>query len=155
MQFLLLVNRQGKTRLAAFYNSVSQCDRQNIIKEVTQIVLSRSAKLCNVVEWREEKLIYKRYASLYFIAGIQKKENELLTLEVIHHYVELLDRYFGNVCELDIIFNFHKAHYILNEFIVAGELHENNKKTILRLISSQDCLTSNSIESIHSCKSDA
>jgi len=30
-------------------------------------------------------------------------------LELIHHYVESLDKYFGNVCELDIIFNFHKV----------------------------------------------
>lgn len=38
-----------------------------------------------------------RYASLYFIAGIDEDENELLALEVIHRYVEALDRYFGNV----------------------------------------------------------
>ena len=30
-------------------------------------------------------------------------------LQVIHHFVEILDRYFGNVCELDLIFNFHKV----------------------------------------------
>jgi len=30
-------------------------------------------------------------------------------LETVHHYVEVLDKYFGNVCELDIIFNFHKV----------------------------------------------
>jgi len=40
---------------------------------------------------------------------MQKDDNELLTLEIIHHFVEVLDRYFGNVCELDIIFNFHKV----------------------------------------------
>ncbi len=42
--------------------------------------------------------------------GIEPEDNELITLEVIHHYVEVLDRYFGNVCELDLIFNFHKAN---------------------------------------------
>jgi hypothetical protein len=30
-------------------------------------------------------------------------------------------RYFGNVCELDLIFNFHKAYYILDELLIAGE----------------------------------
>lgn len=35
-------------------------------------------------------------------------------------FVEVLDRYFGNVCELDLIFNFHKAYYILDELLVAG-----------------------------------
>lgn len=38
-----------------------------------------------------------RYASLYFIACIDSEDNELLTLEVIHHFVEVLDRYFENV----------------------------------------------------------
>ena len=64
-------------------------------------------------------MIYKRYASLYFIAYTDKEDNELLTLEIIHHYVEILDRYFGNVCELDIIFNFHK---------VTAEKHSQDRK---------------------------
>jgi Clathrin adaptor complex small chain len=54
-------------------------------------------------------VVYKRYASLYFVAGIDVDDNELITLEIIHHFVEVLDRYFGNVCELDLIFNFHKV----------------------------------------------
>ena len=59
------------------------------------------------------QVVYKRYASLYFVMGIDTGDNELLTLETIHHYVEVLDRYFGNVCELDLIFNFHKAGALL------------------------------------------
>ena len=38
-----------------------------------------------------------RYASLYFVVGIESGDNELITLEIIHRYVELLDKYFGNV----------------------------------------------------------
>ena len=55
------------------------------------------------------QVVYKRYASLYFVMGVDSTDNELLTLEIIHHFVEVLDRYFGNVCELDLIFNFHKV----------------------------------------------
>jgi AP-1 complex subunit sigma 1/2 len=65
-------------------------------------------------------LVSKRYASLYFAAAVDKEDNELITLESIHFYVEVLDRYFGNVCELDIIFNFHKAYYLLDEMILSG-----------------------------------
>lgn len=43
-----------------------------------------------------------RYASLYFCCAIENDDNELLALEVIHRYVELLDKYFGSVS------NFHK-----------------------------------------------
>lgn len=60
MQFLFLISRQGKTRLASFFAPVPQKERQKILKDVTQIVLNRSPKMCNVVEWREGKLIYKR-----------------------------------------------------------------------------------------------
>lgn len=65
---------------------------------------------------------HERYASLFFVACIDQDDNELITLEKIHLFVEVLDRYFGNVCELDIIFNFHKAYYILDELFIGGEL---------------------------------
>ncbi len=45
--------------------------------------------------------------------------------------MEVLDRYFGNVCELDLIFNFHKAYYILDELLIAGEQQETSKKAVL------------------------
>ena len=57
--------------------------------------------------------MYKRYASLYFIAVVDKNDNELIILELIHSFVEILDKYFGNVCELDLIFNFHKVWYVV------------------------------------------
>lgn len=64
----------------------------------------------------------------------------MLCLEIIHRYVELLDKYFGSVCELDIIFNFEKAYFILDEFLLAGEVQETSKKQVLKAISAQDLL---------------
>ena len=46
---------------------------------------------------------------MYFITIVDKNDNELIILELIHSFVEVLDKYFGNVCELDLIFNFHKV----------------------------------------------
>ena len=63
----------------------------------------------------------RRYASLYFLACVDDDDNELIVLETIHHFVEVLDRYFGNVCELDLIFNFHKAYHILDELLITRE----------------------------------
>lgn len=51
-----------------------------------------------------------------------------------------MDKYYGNVCELDIIFSFTKAYYILDEILLAGELQESSKKNVLRCISQQDSL---------------
>jgi hypothetical protein len=41
----------------------------------------------------------------------------------------------GQVCELDLIFNFQKAYAILDELIIAGELQESSKKAVLRIVS--------------------
>ena len=38
-------------------------------------------------------------------------DNGLLTLEIVRYYVELLDQYFGSVCELDIIYNYEKVKF--------------------------------------------
>lgn len=59
----------------------------------------------------------------------------------------MLDRYFGNVCELDLIFNFHKAYHILDELLIAGELQEPSKKAILRVTAAQDALMEGSGDS--------
>jgi hypothetical protein len=97
----------------------------------TRVALTRSP---------DTKIVYRRYASLFFIAGCSSEDNELITLEIIHRYVEQMDKYYGNVCELDIIFSFTKAYYILDELLLAGELQESSKKNVLRCISQQDAL---------------
>lgn len=140
IRFMLLLSRQGKVRLAKWYTTLSQKERAKIVKEVTPIVLSRAPKLCNFVDWRDAKIVYRRYASLYFVAGIDAEDNELITLEIIHQFVEALDKYFGNVCELDLIFNFHKAYFILDELLLAGELQEPSKRVVNREIANQDDL---------------
>ena len=89
-------------------------------------------------EWGQYKLIYRRYASLYFCVGVDPGDNELLLLDTLHMYVEALDKYFGNVCELDLVFNFHKAYYILDEVFIAGELQESSKKVVLRAVAEGD-----------------
>lgn len=88
----------------------------------------------------DTKVVYRRYASLFFIAGCSSTDNELITLEIVHRYVEQMDKYYGNVCELDIIFNFQKAYFILDELLLAGEMQESSKKNVLRCISQQDSL---------------
>jgi hypothetical protein len=88
----------------------------------------------------DSKVVYRRYASLFFIAGCASTDNELITLEIVHRYVEQMDKYYGNVCELDIIFNFQKAYFILDELLLAGEMQESSKKNVLRCISQEDSL---------------
>ncbi|XP_045337413.1 AP-1 complex subunit sigma-3 isoform X2 [Leopardus geoffroyi] len=96
IHFILLFSRQGKLRLQKWYTTLPDKERKKITREIVQIVLSRGQRTSSFVDWKELKLVYKRYASLYFCCAVENQDNELLTLEVVHRYVELLDKYFGN-----------------------------------------------------------
>ncbi|KAJ3108803.1 hypothetical protein HDU96_007413 [Phlyctochytrium bullatum] len=89
---------------------------------------------CEGSESNDYKVVYRRYASLFFIAGIDLDDNELLVLEVIHRYVEVLDKWFLNVCELDIIFNFQQAYTIMDELLIGGELQESSKRACINTL---------------------
>ena len=54
---MLLVSRQGKVRLAKWFNTLSPKEKQKIIKEVTQMVLSRRTKMCNFLEYKGQSLL--------------------------------------------------------------------------------------------------
>uniref|UniRef100_A0A6G1SN42 AP complex subunit sigma n=1 Tax=Aceria tosichella TaxID=561515 RepID=A0A6G1SN42_9ACAR len=140
MHFMILFSRQGKLRLQKWFTAYPDKQKKKIIREITGLILARKPQTCAFVEWKELKLVYRRYASLYFLAAIEQDDNQLLTLEIIHRYVEVLDKYFGSVCELDIIFNFEKAYFILDELILGGEIHETSKRSIQRVISAQDLM---------------
>jgi len=47
---------------------------------------------------------------------------------------------FLQVCELDIIFNFEKAYFMLDELLLGGEVQETSKKNVLKAIAAQDLL---------------
>ena len=61
------------------------------------------------MQFRTHKVIYRRYAGLFFSICVDITDNELAYLECIHLFVEILDHFFSNVCELDLVFNFHKV----------------------------------------------
>lgn len=139
IRFIILQNRQGKTRLTKWYvPDYNQKEKQRILREVGHMVTTRDKHKCNFIPWREHLIVYKRYASLYFVMCIEETDNEILMMELIHQFVEVLDSYFGNVCELDLIFNFDKAHYILDELILGGSIQETSKREIIRMVKQQD-----------------
>ena len=63
------------------------------------------------------KLIYRHYATLYFVFCVDSSESELGILDLIQVFVETLDKCFENVCELDLIFHMDKVRVITNELL--------------------------------------
>lgn len=134
----MLISRQGKVRQQKWFDASSEQERKRVVRDVISTVLPRSTQMCNVVDYKTLKLVYKRYAALYFVASVDVCDNELLTMEILHLYVGALDRYFGSVCELDIIFHFPRAYWMLQEILGAGELQEPVPDNILAAVGRSD-----------------
>ncbi|KAG6381424.1 orange-PA [Boletus reticuloceps] len=77
--------------------------------------------------WR---VVYRNYATLYFVFVVDGAESELGVLDLIQVFVEALDRAFENVCELDLVFHFDEVHHILAEIIQGGLVLETNVEEI-------------------------
>ncbi|XP_076604457.1 AP-4 complex subunit sigma-1 [Chaetodon auriga] len=138
IKFVLMVNRQGQTRLSRYYQPVELSRRALLEADVVRCCLSRKKDQCSFVEYKDFKLIYRQYAALYIVVGVTDSENELSVYELVHNFVEVLDKYFSRVSELDIMFNLDRVHIILDEMIQNGHIVETNKNRILAPLTALD-----------------
>ena len=141
-------------------------ERTALESEIIRKCLSRSELQCSFIEYRGFKVIYRRYASLFFIVGtkadfdvrkssstvasatagsgggeksyIENYENELGLLEFIHTLVETMDRWAGSICELDIMYQLEQVHFLLDEMVMNGYIVDTNKSNVLRSIDLMD-----------------
>eukprot|EP00727_Mastigamoeba_balamuthi_P001893 m51a1_g11700 Adaptor protein complex 2 (AP-2), sigma subunit (256) ;mRNA; r:36892-38375 len=127
IHYLLVQNRSGKTRLSKWYVPYTEEEKGKLATEVYRLLNARDTRHTNFVEFRNYKLVYRRYVGLFFVMCVDVTDNELACLEAIHLFVEILDQYFGNVCELDLVYFFYKAYAVLDEIFLAGEIMETSR----------------------------
>ncbi|KAI1785478.1 Adaptor protein complex sigma subunit [Ganoderma leucocontextum] len=143
---VLVFNTSGVPRLTKFYSPIHQ-SQQTLVEKIYALAAARPAGLCNFLDAPEleaflklpkggdgEKLrvVYRSYATLYFVFVVDSAESELGILDLIQVFVESLDSAFENVCELDLVFHFDEAHHILTEIIQGGLVLETNVHEIDR-----------------------
>ena len=142
---ILVFNNHGKPRLCKFYHHYQEDLQQQIIREIFHQVSRRDDDVCNFLEGSSVigsdcNIIYRHYATLYFVFCVDSSESELGILDLIQVFVETLDKSFENVCELDLIFNLDKVHHILNELVMGGMVLETNMNEILVQVAEQSKL---------------
>jgi len=141
---ILIFNNQGKPRLTKFYQHYTEKEQQGIIEEIFSLVSRREDGVCSFLEGgqlvggSDYRLIYRHYATLYFIFCVDSSESELGILDLIQVLVETLDRCFENVCELDLIFHMDKVHFILNEMVMGGMVLETSLQEIVSRFHEQE-----------------
>lgn len=134
---ILVINIHGQVRLNKFYTDIPTTDYDRISRECYQLISKRTDSMCNFVEgdlpWGpDSRLIYRHYATLFFIFAVDQTESELGILDLIQVFVEALDKCFENVCELDLIFHIDKVHNILDEVVLSGSVLETGLKEIVK-----------------------
>nr|CDS30508.1 AP 3 complex subunit sigma 2 [Hymenolepis microstoma] len=136
---VLIFNNSGKPRLLKFYEYISEELQQQLLREVFSLVSKRDENVCNFLEggstfFSEQgcRIIYRHYATLYFVFCVDATESELGILDLIQVFVESLDKSFESVCELDLIFHSDKVHFLLNELIIGGMVLETHISEIVR-----------------------
>ncbi|KAI0702438.1 clathrin adaptor complex small chain-domain-containing protein [Cytidiella melzeri] len=144
---VLIFNTSGVPRLTKFYTPV-QHSSGTLVQKIYSLVSSRQASLCNFLDAPElesflnqhgdngeqQRVVYRNYATLYFVFVVDSAESELGILDLIQVFVESLDRAFENVCELDLVYHFDEAHHILSEVIQGGLVLETNVEEIDRAV---------------------
>ncbi|TCD70664.1 Sigma-adaptin 3A [Steccherinum ochraceum] len=140
---VLIFNTSGVPRLTKFYTPLQQ-SASNLTQRIFSLISARPSSLCNFLDAPEleqfliqkdvdgEKLrvVYRNYATLYFVFVVDGAESELGVLDLIQVFVESLDRAFENVCELDLVFHFDEVHHILSEIIQGGLVLDTNVEEI-------------------------
>ncbi|KAJ3125428.1 hypothetical protein HK100_010815 [Physocladia obscura] len=145
----LIFNNTGKPRLMQWYQQQMDVrTQQQTLKEIFRLVSNRPDSACNFLEGsqliggNDTKIIYRHYASmdlyfsksvkiriseikqffsaLYFVFVVDSSESELGILDLIQVLVEVLDKAFVNVCELDLIFRPDDVSSILSEIVSGG-----------------------------------
>ena len=200
IRFVLMVNKQGQTRLAQYYETHRMEERCALEAEVIRKCLSRTETQCSFYEYRGYKVVYRRYASLFFIVGVEGEDEVSARTKppaglasensreptsdsplTAHHSRNRMSSRSSSSstrssrrstatsrmwyvskpagqtpaeptrrppgarlgfhpcslprvppqCELDIMFNLEKAHFILDEMVMNGCIIETNKNNIL------------------------
>mmetsp|Transcript_17739 Transcript_17739/g.39963 ORF Transcript_17739/g.39963 Transcript_17739/m.39963 type:complete len:168 (+) Transcript_17739:110-613(+) len=138
-----IINNFGKCRFMKLYQKhMPEQQQQIMVKELFQTLNTRPDGVCNFLDaskWFDPgaRIVYRQYATLFFIFAIDASESELGILDLIQVLVEALDRNFKNVCELDIIFNVEQVHWVVDEMVVGGMVAETNMNDILDAVESQ------------------
>jgi len=135
---VVIFNEVGKPRMMRFYDRTPLRNQAEALKTMHSLVSARNPDdSCVINDYGNNpdlKVIYRHFATLFFVVVIDTAESELAILDLIQVLVQVLDACFENVCELDLIYHYDRVQYIIDELIIGGCVLESNVDSIMQAI---------------------
>ena len=148
IKIALIFNINGKSRYIRVYDdswikeecivvndSNSDTIHSVVIKEIYNKIKGRKVSDWNIIEELDclkegHRVIYRKYATLFFVFIVDDGESELAMIDLIQNCVQLLEKNFPDVCEYHLVFNPDMVYSIMDEVIMDGMVTEINIGTI-------------------------
>ncbi|TID13292.1 hypothetical protein CANINC_004978 [Pichia inconspicua] len=143
---VLIFNNDGQPRLTKFYAPLPVNHQQLLLKQVHQLVIQRNDSQSSFLtippllqqnyslDSQSIRVIYRHFATLYFVFIVDQTESELGILDLIQVFVQVLNRCFKDVCEYDLVFHWEVLQIALEEMIQGGMVIETNINRIVAAI---------------------
>lgn len=133
-----------------FYTKVDVHTQRLLLQQVHQLISVRTNQDCSFItppklleDIDDIKVIYRHYATLYFVFIVDDQESELGILDLIQVFVECLDKCFTNVCELDLVFGWQVLQTVLEEIVQGGMVIDTNIGRIVAAVDEANSQKSN------------
>ncbi|OBA14569.1 uncharacterized protein OGAPODRAFT_102778 [Ogataea polymorpha] len=138
---VLIFNTKGIPRLIKFYTPVDVETQQLLLQQVYELVVARTDAQCSFLtppplleDHSDIKVIYRHYATLYFVFVVDQQESELGILDLIQVFVQVLNTCFHNVSELDLVFGWQVLEAALEEIVQGGMVIDTSIRKIFAAI---------------------
>ncbi|GMM30932.1 Aps3 protein [Martiniozyma asiatica (nom. inval.)] len=138
---VLIFNNEGLPRLVRFYTETLVDKQQLLLKQIHSLLSQRSESHSSFLstppileEYGDVHIIYRHYATLYFVFIVDSNESHLAILDLIQVFVQVLNRCFKDVCELDLVFHWQVLQIALSEMIQGGMVIETSINKIFTAI---------------------
>lgn len=144
---VLVFNIKGQARLLRFYSETPIETQMAITRHLHGMLVDREEGACFIdapSEYFEKghKIAFRQYATLIFCFVIDEAESELGTLDLCQVFVRILSLIFKNVCELDLMFYYDVAYFVLDEMIMAGTPLETSLDALSKIVMEEEFMLS-------------
>ncbi|EZG68105.1 clathrin adaptor complex small chain [Gregarina niphandrodes] len=103
-------------------------------KRVLDALMKRPKKTPILTLYRQRKIAVRCYGDLLFAVGIDSPEYESMAFELIHLIISVLNDYYGNVTESDIIHRPDIIVHLMEYMICSGILVQPGKASLVKLL---------------------